>query len=93
MNNLNQKTHMNNFKDFKKILSLKNKKVINLMNSFWIICILLNILAITILSIFSKYYITINLFYIGKELATTSIITLCFSFICAIMFEHYFLKQ
>lgn len=82
--------HLNQLKD---LFLVKDKKIINLMNTFWIISIFLNILSISSLFIFYKYYISINLFFLGKELAVTSLITLCFSFICSLMFENYFLKQ
>lgn len=92
MNNMNLNTHPN-LKNFKELILIKNNKTLKIMNSFWFISIIFNILSILVLFFFYKYYITINLLYLGKELATTSIITLSFSFICALMFENYFLKQ
>ena len=73
-------------------LCIKNEKIINLMNKFWIISIILNILSSTLLIIFSKLYISINIFLLAKEIATISLIILTFSFICSIVFENYFLK-
>ena len=78
---------------FKDLLSLKNQKVLKIMNIFWYISIVFNIISITLLTIFLKYYITIDLFFISKEIATTSLITLSFSYICSLMFENYFLKM
>lgn len=78
---------------FKDLLSLKNPKVLKIMNIFWYISIVFNIISIALLTIFSKYYITIDLFFISKEIATTSLITLSFSYICSLMFENYFLKM
>lgn len=81
------------FIEFKNLFKFENKKTYKLIYSFWNLSIIINIIAIFILYIFNKYYITINLLFLAKELISLSTVVISFSTICAIVFENYFLKQ
>lgn len=81
------------FKELKNLFNFKNKKTYKLIHSFGRLSILINIITIFILYIFNKYYISINLLFLAKELISLSTVTISFSIICAIVFENYFLKQ
>ena len=51
---------LNFFIEFKNLFKFENKKTYKLIHSFWNLSIIINIISISILYIFNKYY---SLFY------------------------------